>query len=979
MQTLNRLLSAAGVAAALFVSPASAQPARPEPVERATGAVEGRVFNAATRAHLLGAAVRVVGTDRVAFTEGDGSFLLTGVPAGAQRLAIDYTGLDAQTVAVSVPAGSVATVEVALTSGVYRMDQFVVATAREGEAFAINEQRRAANIKSVVSSDSFGNTAEANVGDFLKNLPGVSIEYQAGDPRAFSLRGVDSTLTSVTLDGNRYANAASSTDNRRLELEQLSIQNIETIEVTKAPTPAQEADALGGSVNLITKNAFTQKGRRVRLDLNLAANAEFLDFGKSPGWKREPMRKVFPGFSFYYSNAFGRDHPIGVAVTLRHSVAQKWIPRQNQTYLYPNSGGVPPAPSLATYPRVLQLFEFQQAQQRSGATVNLDYKLSAATTLYLYNQYTYFDGHDFIRDAAFTATSVAAGAGTSGYTATTGSVAVGSDNTRKFGDTFNINPGVKHRFGPWRIDYDGYYSYSVNHYDDPAPNWRSTSYSLAGISYRLENSGGTDLVRLTQLTGPSYLDLNNYGGLSQSTDRRYGTDSFLGAKVDIRRDFVAPWPLTLQTGARYRRQERYTRNRNQSFTYVGRDGIAGNADDRTLGQFADPTFGNYQAFGFPVATWTSNYLLGDFFAANPQAFAENLITTVRNATTPRNVTEEVTSGYLQGTFALARLNVLTGLRYEKTDLEGEGRLIRPNAGASIVDPIAREVERYRLREKRTSSYDNFFPNLQLKYDLKRQLVLRASYTTNIGRPNFNNLIPGTTINDTARSITENNAQLLPQRGRSYDLSAEYYLEPVGVVSVGFFRKDIRDYIARYATLVEAGPNNGFDGEYVGYTLSTTRNQGSARVQGLEASYSHQLRQLPGFLSQLSVFTNATWIRTEGNYGGAAVVRELVNFVPRTWNAGLGWRSARLSLSAKYNVRSRFLVSRNANTGEEIRQREHARLDLGATWRFSRRWTAYADATNALGEPEIWDSVVPGRVQRYGKLAPALNFGLRADF
>ena len=73
MQTLNRLLSAAGVAAALFVSPASAQPA--------TGAVRGTVANAATRAHLLGAAVRVVGTDRVAFTEGDGSFLLTGVPA----------------------------------------------------------------------------------------------------------------------------------------------------------------------------------------------------------------------------------------------------------------------------------------------------------------------------------------------------------------------------------------------------------------------------------------------------------------------------------------------------------------------------------------------------------------------------------------------------------------------------------------------------------------------------------------------------------------------------------------------------------------------------------------------------------------------------------------------------------------------------------------------------------------------------------
>ncbi len=943
------------------------------------GVIRGTVSNAATHSFLQGATVRVAGTPLIGFTEADGTFLLSGVPAGAHSVTVEYVGLDAQMLPVTVPAGGERVVEVNLSSDIYRMAEFVVATEREGEAFAINEQRRAANIKNVVSSDAFGNVTEANVGDFLKNLPGVSIEYQAGDPRAFSLRGVDSTLTSVTMDGNRYANAASSSDNRRLELEQLSIQNIETIEVTKAPTPAQEADALGGSVNLITKSAFNQKGRRIRLDLNVSANAEFFNFDRTPGWKREPMRKIYPGFSLYYSNAFGKEHPIGVTFTLRRSVAQKWVPRQNQTYIYPNSGGVPPSPDTPTYTRQLQLFEFQQAQERSAATLNLDYKLSANTTVYLYNQYTYFDGHDFIRDVTFTNSSVAPGFSTSASTANTGTVSVGSDNTRKYGDTFNINPGVKHRFGPWRIDYDGYYSYSINHYEEPAPQWRSTSYSLAGIGYRLENTGGTALVRLTQLSGPSYLKLNNYGGLTRGTDERYGTDSFLGAKANVRRDFATNWPLTVQAGARYRKQERYLRNPARSYTYVGPDGIAGNADDRTLGQFADPVFRNYQAYGFPVATWTSNYLLGEFMGANPQAFTENLITTVRNVTNVREIEEAVTSGYIQGTVTVKRLNVLAGVRYEDTDLSGEGRLVRPNAGANITDTIERERERYRLRERRTNSYDNFFPNVQAKYDLTRSLVLRASFTTNIGRPNFNNLIPGTTVNDTARSITENNAELRPQRGKSYDLSAEYYLEPVGVISLGVFRKNIVDYISRYTTLVEAGPDNGFDGEYAGYSLSTTRNQGSARVQGLEASYSQQLRRLPGPLANLSVFTNATWIQTEGNYGGAAVVRELVNFVPRTWNVGVSWRGGRFSATAKYNVRSRFLVSRNANTGEEIRQQENARLDLGATVRLGRRWTIYADATNALGEPEVWESVISGRVTRYGELAPALNFGVRAEF
>ena len=143
--------------------------------------------------------------------------------------------------------------------------------------------------------------------------------------------------------------------------------------------------------------------------------------------------------------------------------------------------------------------------------------------------------------------------------------------------------------------------------------------------------------------------MNNDGGLSQTTDRRYGTDTFTDARIDGRRDFTTRWPLTIQAGARYRKQERYTRNRAQTSTYVGPDGIAGNAADRTLGQFADPVFRNYQALGFPVANWTSNYLLGDTFTRTPQAFRENLITTVRNATTPREVQEEVSSGYFQST------------------------------------------------------------------------------------------------------------------------------------------------------------------------------------------------------------------------------------------------------------------------------------------------------------------------------------------
>jgi iron complex outermembrane recepter protein len=109
-----------------------------------TGAIRGTVSNAATRAYIHGATVRVVGSDLVAFTESDGAFYLGGVPAGAQKIAIDYTGLDSQAVPIAIPRGGTAVVDVSLSSTVYKMDQFVVATAREGEAYALTRSTSSA-------------------------------------------------------------------------------------------------------------------------------------------------------------------------------------------------------------------------------------------------------------------------------------------------------------------------------------------------------------------------------------------------------------------------------------------------------------------------------------------------------------------------------------------------------------------------------------------------------------------------------------------------------------------------------------------------------------------------------------------------------------------------------------------------------------------------------------------------------------------
>ncbi|MFM7752558.1 MAG: hypothetical protein ACKPB0_19290, partial [Opitutaceae bacterium] len=144
------------------------------------------------------------GTDRVVFTDDAGIFRLTGVAPGSVTLEVFYTGLDPQELKLDLAPGASVTREVALTNvarygrdtAAVRLDSFVVATSRdtEGEALATNEQRFAPNLKAVISTDSFGDMAEGNVGEFLKFLPGITGDHDDAQINTVSLRGFSTNL-----------------------------------------------------------------------------------------------------------------------------------------------------------------------------------------------------------------------------------------------------------------------------------------------------------------------------------------------------------------------------------------------------------------------------------------------------------------------------------------------------------------------------------------------------------------------------------------------------------------------------------------------------------------------------------------------------------------------------------------------------------------------------------------------------------------
>ncbi|MFM7748984.1 MAG: carboxypeptidase-like regulatory domain-containing protein, partial [Opitutaceae bacterium] len=156
---------------------------------QANGIITGQVSNQATKSYLEGAAVELDGTGRSTTTDREGRFEFRDVPPGPATLVVSFAGLDTARSTVTATAGRRVVQDVELTSGIYRLDKFTVAGEREGTAKAETLQRLAPNVKNVVSSDTFGNIADGNIGDMLQHVVAITADYNGPDVRKISIRG----------------------------------------------------------------------------------------------------------------------------------------------------------------------------------------------------------------------------------------------------------------------------------------------------------------------------------------------------------------------------------------------------------------------------------------------------------------------------------------------------------------------------------------------------------------------------------------------------------------------------------------------------------------------------------------------------------------------------------------------------------------------------------------------------------------------
>jgi iron complex outermembrane recepter protein len=948
------------------------------PAGAPAGSISGRVSNAGTSAYLEGAVVALEPGGLTTLTTTTGEFLFPNVPAGRYAVTAAYTGLDEATARVSVDAGGRARQDLALTSSIYQLDRFIVAGEREGQAAAVTSQRNADNVKNVMASDAFGNVADLNIGTFIMRMPGVTKFEQEGDVTTIMIRGIGDGLSMITLDGEQGASASPLGGMKRgFELDKISADFIESIEVSKSLTPDMDAGAVGGVVNMKTKSALTRKGRHLTFQAGEAYNV----------W-RGSLR---PFASLSYSDVLGAAQRLGVLVTASYNKTNK--PRDNSNFSYEPTTDT----NRPIWFNANPWGEDMTNHTRAGGSVRFDYKLTAVTTVYASIMHTDYEVSVSRRRGGISNPTIA------NLVQVTNKTSEARNQTFNYVQqliertvgTQNYMVGGETRLLGGKLEFQANLSSSKGHQDT-----FNTPRAVAGVQLRQDRSESHNWVTITQTGGPDIFDPRNMTMNNFQMPEEDLTDRVLGGQINLTRKLNTDLPLMLKTGARFRSVRKTNDETARTFSYVGPNGVIGpvgaNNDD-DLARFFDPKY-SHKAFTYPTdrMPFFDGAKIRRAFEETPNYFVQNLAGSLQNSiASDTKLTEDVAAAYVMGTLKTGRLTTVGGLRYEKTELSGAGFKNEITAAeaarrAAFVGPLTpdeirrRTIAQFANPVSAKASYDNFFPSLNFKYNLRPNLIARAAYSKSIGRPPIGSIRPTVNVNVINETINANNPDLKPQSAQNYDLSLEYYFKSTGLVSVGAFRKDLKDFIFPSASPVPLQPGNPFGDAYIGYQLTTSVNGGTAWVRGLEFSYQQQLSELGlRLLRPFGVFANFTWLETRGNYvsrTGTASSGEVPNFTPRSGNIGLSWIARGWTVRVKAKYEGDRLRQYNANPAQRVYTNDNFPVDLNVSYTINRRLSVFADVINVFDARTFDDYIyVEDRPLRTFKFSTYIKAGVSGRF
>jgi len=911
MHTIRKAALLRRVSAAALVTMALAGPAL-------AADLSGRVVDAGGLP-LPGAAVSVGGRSAVAGP--DGRFSLSGLPAGAAEVRVNYVGYGATTTPVALSDSTTAEVEVTLTPP-DAVAEIVVTGQRAAERRALQTKKVANNFVEALYANDVGKLPDQNVAEAVHRLPGVSIANDQGEGRYVIIRGVDPRYANVTVNGQTAA--APEPDNRQVKLDDIPSSLIGAVTVIKSLTADLDANAIAGQVDIVTLSAFDRHGT---FGSARAAYGQFDLNDKHP----------YEG-DLTLGGTFGADKAFGAVISANYS--KRPVESQNIAGAsWTTAGGF-------DIPADFDQRDYNLVRERTGVVGNFDWRPNDDVQLYLRTQYSKFTDHE-TRDRfrlPIAGTIVPTNATTGSFSKATGTRYVRrrdeNDNTK------TVSTGGKFNVGTGKLSIDAAYSRAEK--TDPL----RSEFQFATGKTMTGTYDTTDV--LFQLTpGASAFDPAQYIFKSVNYDHREAVETL----KQVRADYTLPMDSvgegsSLKFGAKFTDRDKTNDRQYQTYDPGALAFTLAALNPPTLASTYD---GRY-AFG-PKVDYTAAQA---YVTANPTTLKLNAAKSLStDLLSDYGVSEKISAGYVMATLKLGRVTLVPGMRVEHTDGDYTAKTF--NNATSLRGPDTTGG----------SQYTNWFPSLNAKMDVSDRLVLRAAATTAIGRPDYVQLAPAITVDATANTVSTGNPDLKPLTSANLDAGFEYYLPGQGVLSASVFFKDIQDPIFTRTLLNQTGAYGGV--AMTGAAVSLPLNASKATVTGLELNAQSQLAFLPGALDGFGVGVNLALIDSSiKGVPGRLDNLPLVQQSKTVGTAQLFYEKHGLTARVAYSYRSKFLYTLGADANSDVYWDKHGQVDARIAYAIgnkARSATVFLEGSNLNDEP--WRTFVGqphhlGENERYGR-------------
>jgi len=821
--------------------------------QAARGAIAGKVTDQ-NGAALRGAQISIPTQGINTVSDEQGLFFVNGIGAGTYDLSVNYVGLATFTQSITVTAGQTANLTARLQVA-SRSESVVVTAARaSAEAEAINEERAADNLLQVMPVEVITSLPNANLADALGRLPSVTLERDEGEGKYVQVRSTEPRLTNTTVDGVNLPSEEPGV--RQIKFDAIPSSLVDSVQISKTLLANMEGDGIGGSVNLVTKEATDTP------TFEITALGGFTPIQGGRGNTTETAT---------WGRRFGATKKFGFIIGGSYDWEGRGIDDLEPT---------PDQNNGQTWFDGAQIREYQYFRPRYGFAGSTDYRIRDGSNLYARFLYSDFKNYgdrwayqiqDNTPNVSLLAPQNQGGPPSYDGELRNPDIQVGS-----------LILGGNHVFATTWYSWEanvGHSSYGNSPYSDAQFN---STLSTSNCEF---NPGATKDPYLPQWNQACFAEIQNPANFTLS---------------DITRDLGKAAQLNLGVGGSGAKQY-HIGNRSAVFEYGGRFRNEHKYSDQyVLTLTPNGIVGMSQ---FPNRMINHNYYNGGAYQLGYNVSLEDVLSYANSSSSEFtssstqgvdlqdfSIVEQVSAGYVMNTIDFAHgIRFIAGLRAENTSDNVHNFAVDNDTGA--VTPNAY-----------SGSYYTLLPSASLRFNAGPDSYIRVIYARGLSRPDPQDIAQAfswsTNGNGSNKySINFGNANLKAETGDDVDVLFDHYLKPFGIVSVGYFYKALHDPIVSSTYQLTNYLPPGAPPIYTGNYLATQPvNAGSAWLSGFEASYLQHYTDLPGFLGGLGMSANYSYIGSSTNgIPGRSDHPRLLRNSPNVFNISPTYDKGRYSL------------------------------------------------------------------------------------